>query len=330
MIITQTPLRISFFGGGSDYPEHFNTDGGATLGTSIDKYTYVTVNRLAAFFDYRVRVSYSRTELCRDVDEIQHPSVRECLRFMGVEHGIEIGVVTDLPARTGLGSSSSFTVGLLHALHACRGELVTPQRLAQEAIHVEREMIRERVGLQDQYTCALGGLIHLVFSETSGVDARRIPVPPHRLRALGERLMVFYTGVQRHASEVLEQQMERTRSGAIRSSLLQLTALVDQALEVLAVAPAPLSRFGELLHDGWLIKRGLSSAISNAAVDSAYARARAAGAIGGKLLGAGGGGFLLLYAEPEHQPAIQQALADLLEVRFRFEDQGTRLIFYRP
>ncbi len=330
MIITQTPLRISFFGGGTDYPEYFHQHGGATLGASIDKYTYITVNRLTPFFDYRIRVSYSRTELCRRIDEIQHPSVRECLRFMGIEHGIEIGVVTDLPARTGLGSSSSFTVGLLHALHALKGELVTPQQLAHEAVHVEREMIRERVGLQDQYTCAVGGLVYLVFSPNGRVDVRRLPVDPTRLQALQERLLIFYTGQQRDASEVLQQQIERTRSGEIRSSLAQLTGLVDDALRFIAQPQEPLARFGELLHAGWLIKRGLSDAISNPAIDGAYARARTAGAVGGKLLGAGGGGFLLLYVEPERHSAVRAALADLREVDCQFEHQGSRLIFYRP
>lgn len=330
MIITQTPLRVSFFGGGTDYPEHFTQHGGETLGASIDKYTYVTVNRLTPFFDHRIRVGYSRTELCREVGEIQHPAVRECLRFMSIEHGIEIGVVSDLPARTGLGSSSSFTVGLLHALYAFKGELVSPQQLADEATYVEREMIRERVGLQDQYTCAVGGLVHLIFSKSGRVDIRPIPILDSRLGALQERLMVFYTGLQRSASEVLEQQIERTKSGAIKAALDRLKELVEEALSVLALHREPLARFGELLHNGWLIKRELSDAISNPFIDGAYDRARQAGAVGGKLLGAGGGGFLLLYVEPEHQSAVRKALADLREVRFQFENQGSRLIFYRP
>jgi D-glycero-alpha-D-manno-heptose-7-phosphate kinase len=330
MIITQTPLRVSFFGGGTDYPEHFSSHGGSTLGASIDKYTYITVNRLPSLFDHRIRVSYSRTELCPHVDEIQHPSVRECLRFVGIEDGIEIGVISDIPARTGLGSSSSFTVGLLHALHAFKGELVPPQQLAREAVHVEREMIRDRVGLQDQYTSALGGLLRLGFAGEREVDVRRVPLPPGRLAALQARLMLVYSGIQRHASAVLEQQLRRTESGVITPILGKLAGLVDEAVGILTVAQRPLAAFGELLHEAWTLKRQVSDAISTPFIDEAYDRARATGAIGGKLLGAGGGGFLLLYVEPDRQEAVRAALSDLHAVPFEFEQQGSRLIFFRP
>ncbi len=329
MIITQTPVRVSLLGGGTDYPEYFNQHAGATLASSIDKYIYITVNSLTQFFEHRIRVSYSRTELCQELDQIEHPSARECLRFMNIDHGIEINVISDLPARTGLGSSSSFTVGLLHALHAFRGELVGREQLAAEAVYVEREMIKERVGLQDQYTCAIGGLLHLTFCNENRVTVSPVAIPKQRIVALQERLMMFYTGLQRSAHEVLQQQIERTKSGAIKSNLDQLRALVKQGLDVL-VSQTHLARFGDVLHQGWLLKRGLSDSVSNPLIEGAYERARQAGATGGKLLGAGGGGFLLLYVEPESQAAVRKALADMREVRFEFEDQGSRLLFYRP
>ena len=226
MIITQTPLRVSFLGGGTDYPEHFREHGGATLATTIDKYTYVTVNPLTEFFDYSLRVSYSRTELCRSVDEIQHPAVRECLRFLGIEAGVEVGVVSDLPARTGLGSSSCFTVGLLHALHAFKGEQVSRAQLAEEAVHVEQALIQERVGVQDQHLCAKGGLLHLECGPGDGVRTSPLALAPARSAALQDRLLLFYTGVQRHAHQLLEQQVERTRSGALTAQLQALHGLV--------------------------------------------------------------------------------------------------------
>jgi D-glycero-alpha-D-manno-heptose-7-phosphate kinase len=325
MIITATPLRVSFLGGGTDYPEHFSEHGGATLAASIDQYTYITVTRLTEFFDHRLRVSYSRTELCREVDEIQHPSVRQCLKFTGIESGVEIAVVSDLPARTGLGSSSCFTVGLLHALHAFQGHAVDQRQLAREAVHIERDLIGERVGLQDQYACALGGLLHLRFSGQNQVAAAPLLLPPQRLEALQQRLMLFYTGLQRSAHEVVKEQLDRTRGGAITPQLYRLRQLAQQGVQTLT--DGDLTEFGELLHDGWMLKRALSGAISNPMIDQAYDRARRSGAIGGKLLGAGGGGFLLVYAEPARQPAVRAALQEMREVHFRFDAEGTRVIY---
>jgi len=329
MIITQTPVRISFLGGGTDYPEHFQEHGGATLAASIDKYTTISVTPLTKFFDHRIRVSYSKMELCSSLDEIQHPSVRECMRFIHIDGGVEMSVVNDLPARTGLGSSSSFTVGLLHALHAFKGELVSTEQLAQESVHVEREMIKERVGLQDQYTCALGGLVSLEFHETNKVNIRPVIIHQDRLHALEERLMLFYTGLQRTAHDILEKQMARTQKGEIASQLNHMQSLVKDGEKILSNG-RDLREFGELLEESWKCKRQLSDSISNALIDDAYERAKGAGAVGGKLLGAGGGGFLLLYVEPYNQAAVREALADMLEVKFNFENQGSRLIVYRP
>ncbi|MHB9023855.1 MAG: GHMP family kinase ATP-binding protein [Armatimonadota bacterium] len=329
MIITQTPTRISFLGGGTDYPSFFTEHGGATLATSIDKFTLITVHPLTRFADHRLRVHYSQVEAVQDLDEIRHPSARECLRFLGIESGVEIHYVSDLPARTGLGSSSSATVGLLHALHAYKGEMVSPRQLAEETIHIEQEVLQERVGSQDQYCCALGGLRYLRFAQDSTVQADPMTLPKARIDAFQRHLMLLYTGVQRLAHEVLEEQLERTVAGDNTQGLLQLKELTAQGVQHLA-SDAPLEGFGELLHEGWLLKCRLSSKITSPLIDEAYARARQAGAIGGKLLGAGGGGFLLLFARPDDHPRIAQALPELRQVRFAFEDAGSHVIFYRP
>ncbi len=329
MIVTRTPVRVSFLGGGTDYPDYFRRWGGQTLGVAIDRYSYITVNRLAGLFDYRIRVSYSKMELACSVDEIQHPAVRECLRFLGIDGDIEIHYMGDLPARSGLGSSSSFTVALLHALHAYNGDMASQEQLAAEACHVEQEMIRERVGVQDQYTCALGGLVHLKMAADGRIAAGRLPLTSERLAALGAHLMLLYTGIRRDAHEVLGEQLERTRSGAITRDLSELAALVDEGVAALS-GTGRLERFGELLDAAWRIKRGLSSRISSDVIDDCYARARKAGATGGKLLGAGGGGFLLLFAPPERQPAIAAALGELHRVGFGFDHEGSRILFYQP
>jgi D-glycero-alpha-D-manno-heptose-7-phosphate kinase len=329
MIITRTPVRISLLGGGTDYPAHFRYHGGQTLGVAIDKYSYVTVSHLARLFDYSIRVSYSRTELVNGIDEIQHPAVRECLRFLKLDRGIEINYMGDLPARTGLGTSSSFTVGLLHALHAFKGELVSSRDLAAEAVYVEQEMIQERVGVQDQYTCAHGGLVHLQFGCDGGVRVTPTPLTHKRLAELQQHLMLFYTGVRRYAHEVLDEQLECTRKGMISRDLHCLSGLVDEGLQVLS-GPQPITWFGDILHTAWMIKRQLSSKISSPLIDAYYERALKAGAIGGKLLGAGGGGFLLVFAKPQHQPAIAAALSELPRVHVAFDHHGSSLLFYQP
>jgi D-glycero-alpha-D-manno-heptose-7-phosphate kinase len=329
MIVSRTPVRVSFLGGGTDYPEQFQKYGGQVLGVAINKYSYITVNQLAPLFDYSIRVSYSRTELVSAVEEIRHPAVRECLRLLKIDGGVEIHYVGDLPARTGLGSSSSFTVALLHALHAFKGELASHAQLAEEAVHVEREMIGERVGVQDQYTCAHGGLVHLQIDRDGRISVGRVPMFHERFADLRAHLMLFYTGIRRDAHEVLDEQLDRTRRGALVRELSRLGDLAAEGVEVLA-GRGPLARFGELLDAAWQIKRQLSSKVTSIAIDSFYTRARAAGAIGGKLLGAGGGGFLLLFAAPERQDAILATLPELPRVHFGFDYEGSRLLFYQP
>ncbi len=326
MIITKTPVRISFLGGGTDYPEYFEKHEGSVLVTTIDKYSYLSVKPLNDFFDYNIRISYTKTELVNNVEEIAHPSVRECLKFLKIYKGIEINYVGDLPARTGLGSSSSFTVGLLHALHAFKGEMVSKQQLAEEAVIIEREMIKERIGLQDQYASAFGGLLLLKFFGRNQVDVCPIAICPERRKMFNERLMLFYTGISRTAHEILKEQIEKTEDN--HSKLIALNALVERGIKILCNNDKNLSEFGELLDEGWRIKKQLSVKISNEEIDRNYNLAKKVGAVGGKLLGAGGGGFLLLYVEQDKKNKVRRALSNLKEVEFRFENEGSRIIFY--
>jgi D-glycero-alpha-D-manno-heptose-7-phosphate kinase len=260
MIITKTPVRTSFLGGGTDYPEHFREHGGQTLGAAINKYSYIIVNEMADLFDYNIRLSYSRLELVKQSGELQHPSVRACLQFLDIDRNVEIHYVGDLPARTGLGSSSSFTVGLLHALHALKGEMVTRQQLAEEAVHIEQQIIKERVGVQDQYTCAHGGLVNLRFSRDGHIKVCPVPLTEKRMDDFQNHLMLFYTGISRYAHEVLNEQIERTKQGTITKDLSRLSELVDEGLNILS-SEEPITAFGELLHQAWETKRSLSQKI---------------------------------------------------------------------
>jgi D-glycero-alpha-D-manno-heptose-7-phosphate kinase len=329
MIITQTPVRISFLGGGTDYPDYLREHGGVTLVTTINKYTIVSVHRITRFLEYNIRVHYSRVEAVRQIDEIEHPSARECLRFLGIEEGIEIHYVSDLPARTGLGSSSSATVGLLHALHAFKGEMVRREQLAEEATYVEQELIKERVGNQDQYACALGGFLHLEFLSDGEVRVNPLVVSRERVQALEQRLVLFYTKLQRRAHEVLDEQVHRTQSGENDGLLKKMAGLVAEGIEVLTNS-RDLSEFGELLHEGWMLKRRFSRKVTTPWIDGLYERARRAGAVGGKLLGAGGGGFLLFYVEPYNRDRLRKSLPELNHAEFSFENSGSQIIFYRP
>jgi D-glycero-alpha-D-manno-heptose-7-phosphate kinase len=328
MIITQTPLRISFWGGGTDYPAYYRVHGGSTLAMAIDKYTVITVQRLGRFANCNFRLNYSSIENVQTLDEIKHPSARECLRFMGLDREIEIHYMADLPARTGLGSSSSATVGLLHALHAFRGEMVGREQLAEEAIHVEQNMIKERVGSQDQYSCALGGLRHFQFRTDGSIIADPVTVSAERLQALSERLVLCYSGVQRHAHEILDEQLSRTQSGEINQDLGKLQDLVRRGIEILT-SDCELSEFGKLLHEGWMIKRGLSTRIATNHIDTLYENAQRAGALGGKLLGAGGGGFMVFFVEPQNRERLLSVLPEGSAVRFNLDWNGSRVIYYQ-
>ena len=328
IVITRTPVRVSFLGGGTDYGEYFKTHGGgAVLATAIDKFSYIKVSSLQDFFDYRLRVSYSKTELVQSPDKVEHPSVRECLTLMQTPLPLEIHYMGDLPARTGLGSSSSFTVGLLHALHAFRGEAVSPKQLAEEACDVEHNRIGERVGYQDQYMAAFGGLRHVQFLPSAEIITTPLPLSTERRAEFRAHLMIFYTGITRMAHSVLKEQIERTNTSRNDAALARMRALVDEGVKVLAGA-GPISAFGDLLHESWQLKQSLSSAIANPAIVAAYDAGRAAGAIGGKLLGAGGGGFLLFFAPPERHAALRQALHPMKELNFELEQSGSQIIFF--
>lgn len=326
MIITRTPYRISFFGGGTDYPAWYHEHGGCVLATSINRYCYITCRYLPPFFEHRHRIVYSIIESVREIEEIRHPSVRESLKYLDLRDGVEIHHDGDLPARSGLGSSSSFTVGLLHALHALRGEMRTRMELAEEAIHVERECIRENVGSQDQVTAAIGGLNYIEFGPGGRIQVQPVILPESRLAAFRGHLLLFFTGMYRIASEIAAEQIRNTphRGDELRA----MKALVPQSMEILR--RGDLADFGRLLHESWQLKKSLSSRITNSRIDAIYERARNAGALGGKLLGAGGGGFLLLFVEPSRQADVLAELHEFLHVPFEMEWMGSQIIFFQP
>ena len=325
MIVTRTPLRISFFGGGTDYPSYYLKHGGQTIGAAMNKFTYITVKRLPEFSDHRIRASYSVIEQCQKIDEVEHPSIRECLRHMDLHGPVEISVVTDLPARTGVGSSSSFTVGLLHGLHAAKGLPIDTRGLADQAVYVEHELIEEQVGVQDQFTSAYGGLLHLKYGKDGSITASPLQIELERKNALSESLVLFYTGIRRIASPTLDEQLRRTEAGEIDSQLGKMNEFVGQGLGILE-GSGPLKEFGELLHESWLIKRQLSTKVSSRAIDDMYESALGAGATGGKLMGAGSGGFLMMYVEPSRKADVASALSEFPMVDFDFEFDGTQVI----
>jgi D-glycero-alpha-D-manno-heptose-7-phosphate kinase len=324
MIISRTPFRISFLGGGTDYPAWYRQHGGAVLATTIDKYCYITCRYLPPFFEHRYCVIYSKMEYCQTVEEIQHPAVREVVKHLKVERGLEIHHDGDLPARSGMGSSSAFTVGLLHALHALGGRMVSKQQLALESVHLEQNVLKETVGSQDQVLAAHGGLNHVTFQPNGEISARPVTIGHERMRELNDHLMLFYTGIKRTASTVAETYVNGIESR--RRQLRIMKDLVDEALALLN-SRHDLNGFGELLNEAWQAKRSLSSSVSNPDVDALYESAVSAGALGGKLTGAGGGGFLLLFVPPERQQSVRDRLDGLIHVPFKFEFSGSQILF---
>ncbi len=323
MIIARTPFRISFFGGGSDFPDFFRDYPGCTLSTTIDKYCYISAHYLSPFFKFKFRASYARTETVLQASEFQHPLIRECLLYLPPGKGLELSHVSDLPGRTGLGTSSSFTVGLLNALHALRGENASPDQLAAEAIEVERERVGDPGGHQDQYAAAHGGLLRIDYrGKTAKIN--RLDLPPQRIAELKSRLLLFFMGTERTSNAILLEQ--KKRAGLNIKALQEMSAMAARAQAMLEDG-SDLRQFGKLLDEAWRLKKDLANGISNAAIDEAYAAARAAGALGGKLLGAGGCGFILLFVPPENQAAARARLAHLKEVPFEFSREGSRIIF---
>jgi D-glycero-alpha-D-manno-heptose-7-phosphate kinase len=324
MIISRTPFRISFFGGGTDYPAWYRQHGGAVLAATINKYCYLTCRYLPPFFEHRIRVVYSKIENCQRPEEINHPSARETLRFLKIKRGVEIHHDGDLPGRSGMGSSSAFTVGLLHALYALQGCSAGKKKLAGESIHIEQDVLKETVGSQDQVCAAYGGVNRIGFLPNGGFTVQPMTLPAARLAELNSHLMLFFTGIKRTASNVASSYVGGM---AERAALLtRMRECVDQSCAILN-SRQDLTAFGELLHESWLAKRALSDKVSNARVDGLFAESRKAGAIGGKLLGAGGGGFILLFVPPEKQARVRKALSRLIEVPFEFEFSGSQIIF---
>ncbi len=326
MIITRTPLRVSFFGGGTDYPVWYKENGGAVLSATINKYCYISCRYLPPFFNYKYRIRYVEREETQTIGEIKHPSVRECLKFLNIEHGIEMVHTSDIPARSGVGSSSAFTVGFLQALNALKGKMITKRQLAQDAINVEHNFIKENVGSQDQVAVAFGGLNKIEFGGDNDFYVYPITIPKEKIELFQSHLMMFFTGFSRNASDIAGEQIKKTP--VLKSELHEMKEMVDEAVNILNSDSRDIRDFGKLLHESWQIKRSLTHMISTNEIDAIYEAARKAGALGGKLLGAGGGGFILLFADPATQPKIKEKLKNLIHVPFCFEKLGSQVIMY--
>jgi D-glycero-alpha-D-manno-heptose-7-phosphate kinase len=326
MIISRVPFRVSFFGGGTDYPSWYRRHSGAVISTTINKYCYLSVRRLPPFFDHRIRLAYSQVEHCDHVDKVKHPGFREILKYHGISQGIEAHYDADLPARSGMGSSSAFAVALLHALYAFRGKMVAQSELARLAIYIEREVLGESVGSQDQVAVAHGGLNHIRFEKDDRFQVTPFILPKDFVRALNQNLMLYFTGTVRFASEIAKTYCEDL--GEKERNMKALGDLVPAALSALERQDLP--EFGRLLHEGWMLKRGLGASISTSGIDEIYEAARSAGALGGKILGAGGGGFMLLFVPLDRQAEVRSRLKGLIHVPFEFETSGSQIIHFDP
>ena len=316
MVITSTPLRISFFGGGTDYPVWYREHGGAVLATAINKCCYITSRRLPPFFEYHSRISYSKVENVRSNAAIEHPSVRACLQLLGITEGVEIHHVADLPARTGLGTSSAFTVGLLLGLYALQDKMRSKQDLAVDAIRVERDLLQETVGAQDQVSAAYGGFNRINFNTDDSVEVKRVVTNASRMAELEQNLALYFTGFARTASEIATEQVRMTPQKT--QELRTMMQLVDEGESIMTSPTRSLDEFGRLLHESWQIKRTLTQKITNPSIDEIYDAGISAGALGGKLLGAGGGGFMLFFVPPERRQALRERLRKLLCIPFGF------------
>lgn len=325
MVISRTPFRISFFGGGTDYPSWYKTHSGSVLATTINKYCYLTVRFLPPFFGDKYRLVYSKIENCQTIDEIKHPAAREIIRYLKIDKGLEIHHDGDLPARSGLGSSSAFTVGLLHALYALKGQMPNKHQLAKESIYLEQEVLKETVGSQDQALASYGGFNHITFHLDGEMSLSPVTLPPERIKELNDHLMLFYTGVSRTASDVAKSYVSNIENQKRQLRIMQ--DLVDEAISILA-SNQDIKGFGELLNESWQLKRTLSLTVSNSFVDGIYQQALSIGAIGGKLIGAGGGGFMLFFVPPSLQARLIAKLNKLIFVPFKFESGGSQIIFY--
>lgn len=327
MIITKTPFRMSFFGGGTDIESYFRENSGAVLSTSFDKYCYVNVRHLPRFFDYSTELSYSKIERVNTVDDIQHPAIRNAMKMLDM-HEIRLTYEADLPARSGLGTSSSFVVGMLNAFYALKGKYVDKKRLADEAIHLERVLCEEAGGWQDQIAASYGGFNRINFHKNGTYDVLPLVIHPDRKKELNSNLLMFFTGFTRFSSEI--QKANAVGYTEKVAQLEEMFALVDDAEKVLTNKHSDLDEFGRLLDFTWQLKRQTGAAITTTGIDGLYEQGIKAGALGGKLLGAGGGGFLVFYVQPEKQEAVKVAMKDCMYIPFTFENGGTRVIHYTP
>ena len=326
MIITKTPFRMSFFGGGTDMESFFKENGGSVLSTTFDKYCYVNVRHLPRFFDYSTELSYSKTERVTNIDDIEHPAIRNAMKMLDM-HEIRLTYEADLPARSGLGTSSSFAVGMLNAFYALKGKYASKKQLADEAIYLERVLCNETGGWQDQIAASFGGFNRIDFN-ADGYTVHPVIVSPQRKQQLNNNLMMFFTGFTRFSSEI--QKANKLDDESKTKQLKQMLTLVDEAESILTDQSKDLDNFGRLLDVTWKLKRQTGKSVSTSNIDNLYDKGISAGALGGKLLGAGGGGFLVFYVTPEKQAAVKEAMKDLLYIPFKFEDSGTQVIYYGP
>lgn len=322
MIISKTPVRMSFFGGGTDFPDFFREHGGAVISTTFDKYCHVNVREVPDIFDFKTVLSYARIERVNSVDEIQHPAIRNAMKWLGLEK-IALNYDADIPSKTGLGTSSSFSVGMLNAFYTMLGIEKTKRELADDAIYLERVLCAEEGGIQDQIAASFGGFNRINFS-SDGYTVTPLGISEERKERLNGNLLMFFTGLSRFSFEI--QKSTKAAMGGKTAQLLEMLGMVDTAEKILADPSADLDDFGRLLNETWLLKRSISSRISSDYIDECYAKAIGAGALGGKLLGAGGGGCLLFYADEEHRQSVREALSDMHEIKFRFENEGTQII----
>lgn len=324
MVITKTPFRMSFFGGGTDMEMYFKEYGGAVLSTTFDKYCYVNVRHLPPFFGYKTELVYSKTERVCAIQDIQHPAIRNAMEIMDM-HDLRLAYEADLPARSGLGTSSSFAVGMLNAFYALKGKYADKKKLADEAIYLERILCAEAGGWQDQIAAAFGGLNKITF-HGDGYEVNPVIISPERKKLLNNSLMLFFTGFTRFSADIQSQNSKITKEK--RTLLNEMCAQVEEAEKILTDNTRDMAEFGRLLHDTWKLKKGAGKGISTTEVDAIYRKGIEAGALGGKLLGAGGGGFLLFYVEPEYQIRVKKAMEHLLYIPFEFENSGTRVLYY--
>jgi D-glycero-alpha-D-manno-heptose-7-phosphate kinase len=326
MVITQTPYRISFFGGGTDYPSWYTKHPGGVICTTIDKYCYITCRYLPNFFKHKYRIVYSKIEECSDIESILHPPVKACLRDLNIQEGIELHHDGDLPAKSGVGSSSAFTVGLLKALYALKGEMISKKELANKAIYIEQNILHETVGCQDQIATSYGGLIKISFTPNDGFSTEPLSIKRERILELQQYLLLFYTGNSRISSEIAKTFAFDLEHHKVR--LERIYEMVQESINILN-NNSDIRDFGLLLNEYWLLKRGLSNSVSTTYIDNIYSASQSMGAIGGKITGAGGGGMMLLFVEPEKQPQIIETFRDqMLHIPFQFTNDGSKIIYY--